>query len=227
VTKDRRNHLLDAAGFTMIEALLAIVLVGIILGALATVTGQWLPNWSRGMLGLQGVERMAVGMQRMVLDISGAEMIPTETDAKTVFFDGTQHAVTFVRSGLGPNAGPGFEIVSLAENVDDQGLAMIRQRAPFLAMSPETRIRFRDPVVLIRAPFRVFFSYAGPDGSWQQDWRSQSQLPQRIQISIRDASTGRRVSYSEAGLVHVNASAACARADNPEECVSPKPEAAK
>jgi general secretion pathway protein J len=223
----RRNDLLDAAGFTMIEALLAILLVGIILGALATVTGQWLPNWSRGMLGLQGVERIGVGMQRMLSDISGAEMIPTEADAKTVFFDGTQHAVTFIRSAVGPNARPGLEIVSLAENVDDQGLAMIRQRAPFLAMSPENRIRFGEPVVLIQAPFRVYFSYAGPDGSWQQDWRSQSQLPQKIQISIRDASTGRRVSFSEAGLVHVNTSAACARADNPEECVFPKPEPAK
>jgi general secretion pathway protein J len=224
---DRRNHPLEAAGFTLIEALLAILLVGIILGALGTVTGQWLPNWSRGMLGLQRVERLAVGMQRMASDISGAEMLPTEGDAKTVFFDGAQHAVTFVRSAVGPNAKPGLEVVRLAETLDDQGLAMIRQRAPFLPMSPDARIRFVDPVVLIRNPFRVFFSYAGPDGAWQQDWHSQSQLPQRIQIGIRDTTTGQRVSFSEAGLVRVNASAECARVDNPEECLSPKVEAAK
>ncbi len=227
MTADRRNQVLDAAGFTLIEAMLAILLVGIILGALATVTGQWLPNWSRGMLGLQRVERLAVGMQRMTSDISGAEMIPTEADAKTVFFDGTQHAIIFVRSAMGPNAKPGLETVNLAESIDDQGLAMIRQRAPFFPMSPDTRIRFADPVVLIRAPFRVYFSYAGPDGAWQPDWRSQTQLPQRIQISIRDTSTGQRVSFSEAGLVRVTASAECARVDNPEECVFPKVEAAK
>jgi general secretion pathway protein J len=223
----QRNHVLGAAGFTLIEALLAILLVGIILGALGTVTGQWLPNWSRGMLGLQRVERLAVAMQRMVSDISSAEMIPTEEDAKTVFFDGTQHAVTFVRGAIGPNAKPGLEIISLAETVDGQGLAMIRQQAPFVPISPDARIRFAGPVVLIQAPFRVYFSYAGPDGIWQQDWQSQPQLPQRIQIDVRDTSTGRRISFSEAGLVHVNASAECARADNPEECVSPKPEAAK
>jgi general secretion pathway protein J len=222
----RRNHVLEA-GFTLIEALLAILLVGIILGALATVTGQWLPNWSRGMLGLQRVERLAVGMQRMVSDVSGAEMIPTQEDPKTVFFDGTQHAVTFVRGAVGPNAQPGLEIISLAETVDDQGLAMIRQQAPFVPMSPDARIRFVGPVVLVQAPFRVYFSYSGPDGIWQKDWQGQPQLPQRIQIDIRDTSTGRRTSFSEAGLVRVNASAECARADNPEDCVSPKPDAGK
>ena len=231
VIASRRDPVLETAGFTMIEALLGILLVGIILGALATVTGQWLPNWNRGMLGLQRVERIAVSVQRMISDISGAEMIPPEADAKTVLFDGTQHAITFVRTAVGPNAKPGLEIIRLSENVEDQGLAMIRQRAAFAPMAPDTRIRFADPVVLIRNPYRVYFSYAGPDGVWQQDWHSQPQLPQRIQISIRDTSTGRRTSFSEAGLVHVNAPAECARADNPEECISPKadtkPEAAK
>jgi general secretion pathway protein J len=118
-------------------------------------------------------------------------------------------------------------MIKLTENLDSEGLAMIRQRTSFSPMSPDAQIRFVDPVVLIRAPFRVYFSYAGPDGAWQQEWRSQSQLPRRIRVRIDDTLNGRRVSFSEAGLVHVNASAECARADNPEECLSPKPEAGK
>jgi general secretion pathway protein J len=223
----RRNPVLGTGGFTLMEALLCMLLLGVIVGGLATVTGQWLPNWSRGMLGLQRTERIAVSVQRMVSDISGAEMIPPEADAKTILFDGTQHVLTFVRTAMGPNAKPGLEIVKLSESVEDQGLAMIRQHAAFFPMSPDAKIRFADPVVLMRTPYRVFFSYAGADGVWQQDWQSQPLLPQRIQISIRDTSTGRRMSFSEAGLVHVNASAECARADNPEECITPKTEAAK
>jgi general secretion pathway protein J len=218
---------LETAGFTLMEALLCMLLLGFIVGSLATVTGQWLPNWSRGMLELQHVERIAVSVQRMVSDISGAEMIPPEADAKTVLFDGTQHLLTFVRTAIGPNAKPGLQIVKFSESVDGPGLAMIRQQAAFVPMPPEAKIRFVDPVVLIRMPYRVFFSYAGPDGVWQQDWHDQPQLPRRIQVSIRDTSTGRRISFSEAGLVNVNASAECARADNPEECISPKTEAAK
>jgi general secretion pathway protein J len=207
------------------EALPAILLVGIILSALATVTGQLLPNWSRGMTGLQRVERIAVSVHRVVSDISGAEMIPTEADSTTVLFDGTQHAVTFVRTAVGPNTKPGLEVVALSESVDGDGLAMIRKRAPFTPISPDARFRFADPVVLMRAPFRIYFSYAGPDGIWQQDWHSQPRLPQRIQISVRDTSTGRNLSFSEAALLHVDAPALCARKDNPEECLSPKPDA--
>jgi general secretion pathway protein J len=223
----RRHRFLNSAGFTLIEALLGIMLVGVILGALATVTGQWLPNWNRGMGELQRVERIAVSVQRMISDISSAEMITPEADEKTVWFEGTPHAVTFVRSAVGPNAKPGFEIVKLSETIDDQGLAMLRQRAPFVPMSPDARVRYVDPVVLIRVPYRVFFSYAGPDGVWQQEWRSQPQLPQRISISIRDTSSGRRMNFSEAGLLHVNAPAECARSDNPEECLSPKQQAGR
>ena len=201
---------------------MGILLVGVIIGALATVTGQWLPNWNRGMLGLQRVEKIAVSVQRMISDISSAEMIAPEADNKTIWFEGNQHAVTFIRNAVGPNAKPGFEIVRLSETVDDGGLAMIRQRAPFVPMPSDARIRFVDPVVLIRVPYRVFFSYAGPDGIWQTEWRDQPQLPQRISVSIRDTSGGRRVSFSEAGLLHVNAPAECARVDNPEECISPK-----
>jgi general secretion pathway protein J len=218
----RRHRRRKNAGFTLMEALLGILLLGIILGSLATVTGQWIPNWNRGMAGLQRVERISVSMQRMVSDISSAEAVPAEADTKTALFEGTQHAVTFVRSAIGLNAKPGLEIVRLSESLDDGGLAMIRQHAAFSPMSPDTRVRFTDTVVLIKAPYRVYFSYAGPDEVWQQDWSSQPQLPRRIRISIRDASTGRSASFSEAGIVRVNASAECARADNPEECLSPK-----
>ena len=37
-----------SAGFTLVEALLATLLMMVIVGALATVTAQWLPNWGRG-----------------------------------------------------------------------------------------------------------------------------------------------------------------------------------
>ena len=36
------------AGFTLVEAMVATALMGMILAAIATVTAQWLPNWNRG-----------------------------------------------------------------------------------------------------------------------------------------------------------------------------------
>src|SRR6202048_1825677 len=139
-------------------------------------------------------------------------MIPINGDAKTPMFEGSELAVTFVRTAVGPNTRPGLEIIRLVEKADAQGLAMVRERAPFAPMPSDAQIRFADQVVLIRSPFRVTFSYAGPDQVWQPNWRGQMQLPDMIRIAVRDSATGQVLSVSGAATVHVNAPAACVRA---------------
>jgi general secretion pathway protein J len=216
------------AGFTLIEMLLATLLMTVILAALATVTSQWLPNWNMGMTRVQRAERMALGLDRIAADLSVAEMVPINGDARTPLFEGSELAVTFVRTAVGPNARPGLEIVRFVEKADNQGLAMVRERAPFAPMPADAQIRFADQVVLIRLPFRVTFSYAGPDQVWQPNWR-QAQLPERVRIAVRDGATGQLLSVSSATIVHVNAWAECARAKNVSACLSArlKPDAQK
>jgi general secretion pathway protein J len=67
------------AGFTLIEVLLATLLMTVILAGLATITAQWLPNWNRGMVRVQRAERLAIGLERVAADLSVAEMIPLNT----------------------------------------------------------------------------------------------------------------------------------------------------
>ena len=208
------------AGFTLIEVLLATLLMTIILGALATMTSQWLPNWNRGMARAQRAERLAMGLDRIVADLSVAEMMPVNGDAKLPLFEGSELAVTLVRTAVGPNARPGLEIIRFMEKADDQGPAMVRERAPFLPMRSDAQIRFADQVVLIRSPFRVTFSYAGPDQVWQPSWRGQAQLPEMVRIAVRDGATGQLLAVSSAALVHVNGWAECARAKNPSACLA-------
>jgi len=74
--------------------------------------------------------------------------------------------------------------------------------------------------VLIRSPFRVSFSYAGPEQVWQKEWRGQKQLPDMIRISVRDIASGQLLAVSSAAIVHVNAPAECARAKNPVQCLT-------
>jgi general secretion pathway protein J len=224
-----RRRIAGEAGFTLIEVLMATLLMTVILGALATVTAQWLPNWNRGMARVQRAERLAVGLERIAADLSVAEMIPINGEARTPLFDGAELSVTFVRTAVGPNTRPGLEIIRLIEKADDQGLALVRERAPFAPMPADAQIRFADQVVLIRSPFRVSFSYAGADQVWQKEWRGQKQLPDMVRISVRDIASGQVLAVSSAAIVHVNAPAECARAKNPSQCLAErlKPDADK
>jgi len=206
------------AGFTLIEVLLATLLMTVILSALATVTAQWLPNWNRGMARVQRAERLAIGLERAVADLSVAELVPLNADTKKPVFEGSEFAVTFVRTAVGPNARPGLEIVRLIEKADAQGLALVRERAPFMPMAADAEIRFTDQVVLIRSPFRVVFSYAGPDRAWQPIWRDQTQLPRAIRVAIRENATGRVLAVSSAAIPRITAPAECVRAKDTGDC---------
>jgi general secretion pathway protein J len=215
-----RRRIAGEAGFTLIEVLMATLLMTVILGALATVTAQWLPNWNRGMARVQRAERLAVGLERIAADLSVAEMIPINGEARTPLFDGAELSVTFVRTAVGPNTRPGLEIIRLMEKADDQGLALVRERASFAPMPADAQIRFADQVVLIRSPFRVSFSYAGADQVWQKEWRGRKQLPDMVRISVRDIANGQVLAVSSAAIVHVNAPVECARAKNPSQCMA-------
>ncbi|WP_315837822.1 PulJ/GspJ family protein [Bradyrhizobium prioriisuperbiae] len=210
----------NEAGFTLIEVLLATLLMTVILGALVTVTAQWLPNWNRGIAQVQRAERLALGLNRILADLSVAEMVPLNGEAKTPLFEGAELSVTFVRTAVGPNMRPGLEVVRFLEKADQQGLAMVRERAPFAPLREDEQLRFADQVVLVRSPYRVSFSYAGPDQVWQRTWRGLGRLPDTIRVTVRDAATARVLAVSSAAIVRVNAPADCARARDPKFCLS-------
>src|SRR5580658_7510072 len=119
------------AGFTLLEAMIAMLLMSIILVALATVTAQWLPNWSRGFTQLQRYQLSTVGLERLTDDLADAEFISADSKDKTPLFDGAELSVIFVRSILAPNsATPGLEVVRIAAISDDTGSALVRSTAP-------------------------------------------------------------------------------------------------
>jgi general secretion pathway protein J len=80
---------------------------------------------------------------------------------------------------------------------------------------------FSSPIVLMRAPYRAVFSYAGPDRIWRNSWRDESLLPAAIRVSIRDAATERTLTVSTATVLHVGASAECAWAKVVRDCLYP------
>jgi general secretion pathway protein J len=203
-----------AAGFTLLETLLATALFLIVIAALATVTGQWLPAWNHGFARVQRTEHLAFGLERIMADVAAAQFIAPNAAVKRPLFDGTELSVILVRNAIGPNAQPGLEIVRLAEIASERGPVLVRATAPFVPLEPDPNavlgLRFSEPVVLVRPPFRVTFAYSGPDRAWQPTWRSADRLPSAIRVSVRNAVSGEVLTVSSAVKVHVNAPALCA-----------------
>jgi general secretion pathway protein J len=223
----RRHGRSHVAGFTLIETLIATALMVAIISALATVTAQWLPNWNRGFVHVQRTELASMGLERIVADLTAAEFILPYAEAKAPLFVGTELSVTFVRSTLGPNTRPGLEVVRIAETADQRGLAMVRATAPFVPLAPDgsgAQPRFGDPVVLVRAPYRVSFSYAGDDRAWRSSWGNAVMLPTAVRVLLRDAATAQTLAVSTAATVHVNLSAACASSGAVGDCALGKAE---
>jgi general secretion pathway protein J len=204
-------------GFTLIETIVALALTGLVLSALASITAQWLPNWNRGIDRVQRSEVMGIALQRIGADLAAAEYVPANRDSRRPLFDGTELSVTFVRTAVGPNAGPGLDVVRLGETTERREFVTVRSRARFtplpLASSLSEQLHFGDPVVLLRAPFRLSFAYAGPDRIWKSAWRDSDTLPAMIRLTVRDAATGRVLSVSTVAPVHVQVPSDCARSD--------------
>jgi len=211
-----------SAGFTLVEAMLATLVMGIILAALATVTAQWLPNWDRGFARLQSGGLVAVGLDRLTDDIAEAEFVSADVDDKIPLFDGGELSIIFVRTTLAPNAGSGLEVVRIAEISDDLGPALVRGTAPLPTGTGQYGgadvLTFANPVVVIRAPYRVSFSYAGPDRVWLDTWHSQAQLPRAVRLTLRDNATSIVLQASTSTLIHAELPARCAWAKTVADC---------
>jgi general secretion pathway protein J len=204
-------------GFTLIEALMALALTGLVLSALATLTAQWLPNWNRGLGRIQQSEFVGISMQRIAADLAAAEFVPASRTSNKPLFEGTALSVTFVRTALGPNAGVGLDVVRIGETTDAGGLVTLRSRAPFTPLPPgvsaSEQIHVSDPVVLLRPPLRMSFSYAGGDRIFRDTWRDMDKLPAAILLTVRDAASERVLSVSTVTPVHVNAPARGGKSD--------------
>jgi general secretion pathway protein J len=206
VLADRRR---GEGGFTMIEALVALALMGLLLSVLANLTAQWLPNWNRGFDRIQRSEMIGITLQRLADDLADALPVPASASDMGPFFSGSEQSIIFVRTALGPNAGSELDVVRLSETTDRAGLATVRSRTQFRPMQPNasasSQFRFREPVVLLRAPYRLTFAYGGDDDEeWQSSWRDPAKLPNRIKLTVQDSSNGRAISTVTS--IHVQSS---------------------
>ena len=220
------------AGFTLLEAVVAMALMATIITLLGMITGQWLPNWNRGFTRVQHSELLASGLERIVNDLAAAQFVSLNRETRYPLFDGTPRSVIFVREALLPAAVQTLEIVRISETAKTSGPVVARMRAPFMpVMNKGRRGRdepdFTDPVVLLRPPYRLAFSYAGPDRMWRDTWHEQIELPKAIKLTVSEASTRRTLAVSTATLVHADVPVDCLSAKSFAECLRSRTQASE
>jgi general secretion pathway protein J len=187
--------------------------MGFILATLAGITGQWVPSWNRGFAVLQRTEVAATGLDRLTDDLAEAQFITLGPANAPPLFDGSELSVVFVRTRLAPNGGPGIEVVRLAEAGSDDGPALVRTTATIPFGSQQSadlaNLTFSEPVVVLQAPYRVSFSYAGTDRVWRDDWHAQQDLPRAVRVQVRDNATSDLLAVSTSTLIHAELAARC------------------
>jgi general secretion pathway protein J len=212
-------------GFTLIETIVALALMGLVLSALASITAQWLPNWNRGLGRIQRSEVIGIALQRIAADIAAAEYVPANRESKQPLFDGSELSLTMVRTAMGPNAGPGLDVVRIGETKDGREFVTLRVRARFAPLpggsSLSEQLHFGDPVVLLHAPFRLSFAYAGKDRVWKNNWHEADTLPSMIKLMVRDAASERVLSVSTIAPVHAQVPSDCTKPDG--DCADKAP----
>jgi len=214
----------DCAGFTLVEMLVATVLMAMVLAAVATVTSQWLPNWNRNVARLQSNDQISLGLDRLTADISAAEFISPGRGTLQPLFIGTNRSVEFVRTAVGPNAATGLEIVRISDAPSDRGPVMVRTRASFTPVGERgyrsDQLSFTDPVVLLRSPYMVSFTYAGNDRVWRDTWKEQLLLPKAVKLTVHDMATKRPVAVSTALLIRSELPVECIKSKSLDDCVT-------
>jgi general secretion pathway protein J len=213
----RAQHCAHIAGFTLVEALVAMVLMGMVLASLATVTSQWLPSWNRGFARVQNAEQLSLVLDRLAGDLTAAEFVTLNRNSPRPLFEGAELGVTFVRSAIGPNARGGLEVVQIAEMADRLGPVLVRARTPFV---PAEKVEgpFTDPVALLRAPYRLAFAYAGADREWKGAWSGARELPSAVRFTIRDGVSERTLLASTATVIRTQLPALCVSSDDERRC---------
>lgn len=199
------------AGFSLIEALIALALMGLVLSSLATITAQWLPAWNRGVDRIQRTEMLGLALRRISEDLAAAEFVYANREQRQPLFEGSELAVTFVRSAIGPNAPGGLDVVRIGETANGRDLLLLRSRARFapspVGASPWDYLHLTDPVVLLGPPFRLSFAYADHDLVWQPVWHEAERLPAMVRVTFRDTVRGGQSMLSSVVTIHVDAPA--------------------
>lgn len=182
----------SASGFTLLEVLIAMTLLGVMMVLIFGTLRVSVRSWESGEKQAAQVSQLLVLHNFLRSHLT--RMKPWEDDfsgEETVFsFQGTEQTIQFVSTLPLHNRGAGgWHKFSLQLTKNRDKLDLIVKLEPFFPSLDQERQAI-DDVVLIENIEAIRFSYFGSDESdkedqWLDQWLEKSYFPKMIQVDIR------------------------------------------
>lgn len=177
-------------GFTLVEAVLALVLAVLLFGGIALYTSSWARRWESIVERGGRYDTVAVVLDRIVEDLEAAQPILIETpqDAR-VEFEGASDSVVFLRPALGFDARAGLDRITYVNTQVAGEAAIARLRRDYGGPGWGGSGRGGsggggEDLPLMRGAARLSFGYAGEDGVLSPTWSDIRGLPVLIRVEI-------------------------------------------
>jgi len=217
------------AGFTLIEMMVAITLMGMVLGlvgaAFRTIAGGWDRSTAR-MLEQDMFLRARSLLQR---DIEGLQRFYwPDGKSERYIFEGRARSLRLVSVEPPYPGDPGLYFLHYGIAAGASA-SLVRSRDRYHPdVETFSRLRAGDSVPVVEGAFRYRFSYAEDiSGKWQwrARWPHDDKLPDLIRLEVLDAASGRAATPAIIVRPRLDAEQACVSA--PKFCSLKRPESAK
>jgi general secretion pathway protein J len=185
-------HRNASAGFTLIEVLIAMTLLGIMVVLLFSSMKICADSWQKGEDKITEVNDVAVVYQFFQHHLSTAKPLwddfSDENKIKVFAFQGKKQELQFVSSFPASAKKSGLQLFSLKLiNEGNEQLIQVSIK-PFFP-SAENEAWREEEVTLLRHVRNFSLSYFGTDdpqaeGMWQEDWLGQESQPRLVKINI-------------------------------------------
>lgn len=184
----------DQRGFTLLELLIALAIVGALLaiafGGLRVALAAWAQGEDRAEAH-QHLRSLALVLGRAVGAAYPYRAPPGEAPEPVVLFRGTAERVELVTQAPPfPAASPvAFTAVVIGLEPEEGPALVVRQRVlPNREPFAEAAVVLRDPTI-----HRLELAYLDTTGAWQDEWDGEAQraLPQAVRITVATSQAGR------------------------------------
>jgi len=191
----------NANGFTLIEMLIAISLLGIMVVLLFASLRIAAESWNSGEAKISEVNKKAVVYQFFKRHLSNVKPLPEIQDNPTLqsqeqdtqeppklAFQGLPQSIRFVSALPAASARKGLQIFQVELDPRQPSILKVRL-SPY--RQTENNSADQDPVVLLERIKNFKISYLGSaidtndgTGSWLDNWQDAAQLPKLVKIGI-------------------------------------------